>query len=615
MAEKPMIPDFPDLPDFGQMITQACEVIASVRGIPYDFNGALSLENKFVVLFKTVKEMFDTQDELVKSYKALYDFVNQFFANLDLQENVNVALEKMIDDGTLPELISKLLLDNSISIDLLGCKSDFFNFTSVPPVYTLYPENQNLNENYTDNSDIINNAIIKLYNDGGGTLIVPPGYYGIKKPIILKNNVRIIGSGFSSSYLCTNENIKCFVDITNSGGTTVKDISLLQNKANTNNQTHGISSDTSEIGTYPMYNHYNTLQNIFIYNCGGNGLNINSGYLANINNIHAMRCYGYGFYINVTDITLNNIYAWECECGALCIEKEYVHINGGKFFYNGSYLYYNNDEVKGKYSVVMHGGRCTLENIDVQDNYRNGIYIGGYDNILNSVIIDACGVTAKYQKRYNSVFDSYSLVINAVSPNVENCIACNYIQQLDATLVQTKFVKIENIQYGNCILDIKKTGYATQISGGIELHTPNLVTKILKNTEILPYNSTTELVVTEQTTINKTDTNIILTSNSPFFAFSNELFTVTKSGLYIFTLSGGVDSGTSTTTSCIFTIYSTTGNIVSVRTITGLEKGIHLTIPLFLNAGTYYGIKARTESGTLAIGQYTSKIIVNTLLN
>lgn len=105
MAEKPTIPDFPKLPDFGQMITQACEVVASVRGIPYDFNGTLSLENKFVVLFKTVKEMFDAQDELVKSYKALYDFVNQFFTNLDLQEEVNKKIEEMKNSGELLNLM------------------------------------------------------------------------------------------------------------------------------------------------------------------------------------------------------------------------------------------------------------------------------------------------------------------------------------------------------------------------------------------------------------------------------------------------------------------------------------------------------------------------------
>ena len=114
MAEKPKIPDFPTLPDFGQMITQACEVVASVRGIPYDFNGTLSLENKFVVLFKTVKEMFDAQDELVKSYKALYDFVNQYFTNLDLQTEVNKKIEEMKDSGELLNVL-KPTVSNEVS--------------------------------------------------------------------------------------------------------------------------------------------------------------------------------------------------------------------------------------------------------------------------------------------------------------------------------------------------------------------------------------------------------------------------------------------------------------------------------------------------------------------
>lgn len=105
MADKPKIPDFPTLPDFGQMITQACEVVASVRGIPYDFNGTLSLENKFVVLFKTVKEMFDAQDELVKSYKALHDFINQYFSNLDVQNEVNKKIEAMKESGELLNLL------------------------------------------------------------------------------------------------------------------------------------------------------------------------------------------------------------------------------------------------------------------------------------------------------------------------------------------------------------------------------------------------------------------------------------------------------------------------------------------------------------------------------
>ena len=131
MADKPTIPDFPTLPDFGQMITQACEVVASVRGIPYDFNGTLSLENKFVVLFKTVKEMFDAQDELVKSYKSLYDFINTYFDNLDVQEEVNKKIERMASDGSLLQLIIPYMQTAPVFVDAIS------NMTDTKKIYVL----------------------------------------------------------------------------------------------------------------------------------------------------------------------------------------------------------------------------------------------------------------------------------------------------------------------------------------------------------------------------------------------------------------------------------------------------------------------------------------------
>lgn len=128
MADKPTIPDFPTLPDFGKMITQACEVVASVRGIPYDFNGTLSLENKFVVLFKTVKEMFDAQDELVKSYKALYDFINNYFSNLDVQEEINKKIENMAKTGELTTLILPYIKASPV---IVNTKEDMTNHECI----------------------------------------------------------------------------------------------------------------------------------------------------------------------------------------------------------------------------------------------------------------------------------------------------------------------------------------------------------------------------------------------------------------------------------------------------------------------------------------------------
>lgn len=158
MAGKPTIPDFPTLPDLGQMITQACEVVASVRGIPYDFNGTLSLENKFVVLFKTVKEMFDAQDALVKSYKELHGFINTYFNNLNVQEEINKKLDNMSREGTLLNIIKPTItnettkwlasnmtnptsppVDNSLSVQKAAADS----FMTGSLLYSLFSPNDN----------------------------------------------------------------------------------------------------------------------------------------------------------------------------------------------------------------------------------------------------------------------------------------------------------------------------------------------------------------------------------------------------------------------------------------------------------------------------------------
>lgn len=161
MAKKTTTPDFPTLPDFGQMITQACEVVASIRGIPYDFNGTLSLENKFVVLFKTVKEMFDAQDELVKSYKALHDFINQYFSNLDLQNEVNKKIEEMKESGELVNLL-KPTVSNEVSTWL---RANITNPSNPPIDISLSVENAAADAKVTgDKIDSLKENLVVLKN-------------------------------------------------------------------------------------------------------------------------------------------------------------------------------------------------------------------------------------------------------------------------------------------------------------------------------------------------------------------------------------------------------------------------------------------------------------------
>lgn len=194
MATKPTIPDFPTLPDFGQMITQACEVVASIRGIPYDFNGTLSLENKFVVLFKTVKEMFDAQDELVKSYKALHDFINQYFSNLDLQNEVNKKIEEMKESGELLNLL-KPTVSNEVAAWLT---SNITNPSNPPIDKSLTVENAAADAKTT--GDKINSLNVNLVGLKNINNILD--YRLINNIAVLTTgNVEIVDNWYSTDYI------------------------------------------------------------------------------------------------------------------------------------------------------------------------------------------------------------------------------------------------------------------------------------------------------------------------------------------------------------------------------------------------------------------------------
>lgn len=204
MAEKPTIPDFPTLPDFGKMITQACEVVASVRGIPYDFNGTLSLENKFVVLFKTVKEMFDAQDNLVKSYKALYDFVNNYFTDLNVQDEINKKIQSMAEDGSLVTLIAPTVA-NATGKWLL---TNITNPSNPPIDKSLTVENAAADAKITGNKiELLNDKVTKnsseLYYAKENEITVKATEYSL-----LENKVAYIDT---TNKIATYDNTAAFV--------------------------------------------------------------------------------------------------------------------------------------------------------------------------------------------------------------------------------------------------------------------------------------------------------------------------------------------------------------------------------------------------------------------
>lgn len=97
-----------------------------------------------------IKKLYANDTTLTNRINALYDFVTNYFNNLDVQEEINNKLDEMVEDGTLQEIISEYL--NSTAI---------FGFDSV--------------EEMTSSSNLINGSYAQTTgyyekNDGGAGL-------------------------------------------------------------------------------------------------------------------------------------------------------------------------------------------------------------------------------------------------------------------------------------------------------------------------------------------------------------------------------------------------------------------------------------------------------------
>ncbi len=89
--------------------------------IPLAFDESLSFYEQLCHLTAKIKEVIEEQnietqaiEELQNKYLLLVDYVDHYFDNLDVQEEINNKLDQMALDGTLEEIIGAYLSTNAI---------------------------------------------------------------------------------------------------------------------------------------------------------------------------------------------------------------------------------------------------------------------------------------------------------------------------------------------------------------------------------------------------------------------------------------------------------------------------------------------------------------------
>lgn len=87
--------------------------------VPMVFDDSLSYYEALCALWKYVQGMTDVinnnatlEEEYIEKFNELKEFVDNYFANLDVQEEINNKLNAMVEDGTLQEIIDAYIQAN-----------------------------------------------------------------------------------------------------------------------------------------------------------------------------------------------------------------------------------------------------------------------------------------------------------------------------------------------------------------------------------------------------------------------------------------------------------------------------------------------------------------------
>ena len=105
----------------GQLQAWCCSHAPLVQSV-YDECKGTSLSEQVAYLFGVVRDVVKAQQCVDENFKTLYDFVKDFFENLDLQEEVNEWLDKAFESGKLMTLFNKFI--PYVTPEMFGAKGD-----------------------------------------------------------------------------------------------------------------------------------------------------------------------------------------------------------------------------------------------------------------------------------------------------------------------------------------------------------------------------------------------------------------------------------------------------------------------------------------------------------
>lgn len=394
-----------------------------------------------------VNENAEALEELQTLYIQLKSYVDNYFANLDVQEEINNKLDSMVEAGTLQEIITEYLQANvAWTFDTVADMKAATNFVNGSYAQTLgyYSKNDGGASLYKirtiTNDDVVDDSsIIGLYDDtliaeliftpvmnltqfgvstsnttnskfqialtkcNGRTLIIPEGVYRVDSSMNLPSNIEI----------------KCFGKITYSG-----DIIYLFQRSS------ALATDQIKFDGLDIEKLDSSFSNLnrFIYVNGGN-LSVTNSHFKNYNTaIH----HDGGEKFMCNNITLENVHG--------TLEQDGYGINtSAKYNTIENIRFINTDNTNGRHAIYLNGN--TMVN-----TYINNVYVDKWHH--NPVNINISNTTPPTILIENCRFNDTTIVADGSNPkrvigviNVTQNSYCNlYVKDVIATLLPNNLI-------------------------------------------------------------------------------------------------------------------------------------------------------------------------------
>lgn len=389
-------------------------------------------------IIPTVNNNANAVAELQNLFTELQEYVNNYFDNLDVQEEINNKLDELVEDGTLDNILmnyaniqkvyntyqdvlnDNLVLNQKIKtlgyyeINDGGGAEYIVTNTLNPNAYTeqvngLYIEliDKTCNilkcgakpDNTTDNTEIIQRCL-NIYNN----VYIPSGTFKTNS-LYLKSYHHLFGDGKNSILSAISNSEKGLINIENTNiKTLIENLHLVGNNLNLDGilitRNSQINIDSNEI-----------FNNLTIELFNKRGINLNSTYIRSsfINNCDISNCGSDGIYIIGTDNFINNTLSYWNKGNGIYIQNGSSNkINNSKFFGNS---------LNG---LFINGSATQISNVESQDNYKHGLLnYQCWGNNYTNVTISTNGVDNINGSNYANILfeNSYDCNFNGIIVN------------------------------------------------------------------------------------------------------------------------------------------------------------------------------------------------------